>query len=110
MIWHTATTAATDDGSVAAGSSATTLDDTSCLACHGVDQKQIEVPDEDDTTRPLLMLERDKLIKGVHGKITCIACHTESIDNKAPHAKTDAPKPDSVTCCLDEMIAFGFDF
>jgi len=98
MIWQPATTAATDDGSVAAGSSATTLNDTSCLACHGVDQKQIEVPDEDDMTRPLLMLERDKLIQGVHGMITCIACHTEIIDNKAPHVKSDAPKPDCATC------------
>ncbi len=79
---------------------ATTLDDASCLACHGTDQKQIEVPDpeEEEEMRPLLMLDRQQIRDGVHGDMTCVSCHTEIIDNKAPHAKTDTPKPNCAAC------------
>lgn len=103
MLWQPAATAAPIEGSAGAGPSATTLDDASCLACHGVVQKPIKVPDpdEDGEMRTMLMLEQDKLIKGVHGEMACIACHTDIIDNKAPHAKTDAPKPDCATCHED---------
>jgi cytochrome b subunit of formate dehydrogenase len=84
----------------ATAAAATALDDASCLACHGADQKQIEVPvpDKDGEMRPMLMLERDKIVKGVHGEMTCITCHKEIIDSKAPHEKTDVPKPDCATC------------
>jgi cytochrome b subunit of formate dehydrogenase len=79
---------------------AATLDDASCLACHGADQKQIKVPvpDEEGEMRPMLMLDQNKLVKGVHGEMTCITCHTNIVDNKAPHEKTDAPNPDCATC------------
>ena len=91
-LWQPEATAATE--------TATALDDASCLACHGADKKQIEVPDpnEKGEMRPMLMLDQAQIHKGVHGDMSCVSCHKEIIDAKAPHAKTDTPKPDCPTC------------
>ena len=99
ILWLPVTNAATDAESGKASSS-TILDDASCLACHGANQKQIKVPDptEDGELRPMLMLDQEQILKGVHGEMTCVSCHTDIIDNKAPHAKTDTPKPNCATC------------
>lgn len=100
LLWQPTANAAIVTWSSATAPSVGTLDDASCLACHGSDKKQIEVPDpnEEGEMRPMLMLDREQIRKGVHSDMSCLSCHKEIIDAKAPHAKTDTPKPDCPTC------------
>ena len=73
------------------------LDNDTCLSCHGPAGQKIAVSAADDKKRELLVID-DKYVKAVHGKMTCVACHTEIVDATAPHKKGTAPKPDCVTC------------
>ena len=79
------------------------LDDETCLDCHDDDQKTIQVPDVNDEgeMRPLLALEKNRLIKSTHGDMTCVECHREITDSKAQHQKSTEEKPNCVVCHTD---------
>jgi cytochrome b subunit of formate dehydrogenase len=81
-----------------AGQAASKLDNATCLTCHDGRKKLMALPSADGKIRPLLSIHADKYTKGIHGDMTCVACHREIADNKAPHKKLAAPKPNCVTC------------
>jgi cytochrome b subunit of formate dehydrogenase len=81
-----------------AGRSAEKLDDAGCLTCHDGKKQVLSLPAADGKTRPLRAIQKDKFAKGVHGEMTCVACHQEITDNKAPHKKNATPKANCITC------------
>jgi len=97
-FWPLDANAMPESGGADMNHSAAKLDDATCLSCHGAGHKKIEVPDEDDDMRPLLMIDQRKISRGVHGDLSCVECHTNIVDNEVPHKKTDAPNPDCVSC------------
>ncbi len=74
------------------------LDDAGCLTCHNGKKQVLTLPTADGKIRPLRAIQKDRLAKSVHGEMTCVACHQDITDNKAPHKKTAAPKANCVTC------------
>jgi mono/diheme cytochrome c family protein len=74
LMWQNDTAAAEPAESSGTASGAPALDDATCLACHGGTQA-LEVPDEDGELRPLLTIEKDRFIRGVHGDMACVDCH-----------------------------------
>lgn len=96
-IWPSEVNAATNPGSPNAA-----LDNANCLECHDGSQKitveNTAAEDDENKTRALLNIPKDKFIKGVHGDMTCIDCHQEITDSNTSHAKNDIPKPDCITC------------
>lgn len=89
--------AATDADDPGAAQTATTLDDASCLGCHG-GKAELTVADEEGETRPLMAIEEHRYSRSVHGDMACIDCHREIVDSQASHRKTAVAKPDCVTC------------
>jgi cytochrome b subunit of formate dehydrogenase len=89
VIWQTPAQAA---------ETATRLDDAGCLTCHDGSKQVLSLPAADGKRRPLQAIQKDKFVKGVHGEMTCVACHRNITDNKAPHKKNDVPKANCVTC------------
>ena len=78
------------------------LHQSGCIDCHDGSKKIIvenpSAEEDEDQTRPLLNIPKDKYIKGVHGDMSCIDCHKEITDSKASHAKSDTPKPNCISC------------
>jgi cytochrome b subunit of formate dehydrogenase len=97
LTWQNDTAAGEPAESSGTASGAPALDDATCLACHGGTQK-LEVPDEDGEPRPLLRIEKDRFVRGVHGDMACVDCHREISEVSVPHRKGTLPKPDCVTC------------
>ena len=97
-IWQTEATAAVNPESNGIGQAGKKLDDASCLTCHATEKKEISAPDKDGKMQPLPAIHKKKIEKGVHGDLTCVACHKEITDSKAHHKKSAAPKPDCATC------------
>jgi len=97
VIWHSDAPAATQAAGTATPSDAQGLDDAACLACHG-GTHTLEVADEDGDMRPLLVIERERFIRSVHGDMACTDCHKDINDAKGPHEKSGVPAPDCVTC------------
>jgi cytochrome b subunit of formate dehydrogenase len=98
--WQSAAVAATalqDDGAVQSGEA---LDDASCLHCHD-GKLPLTVADKDGEERPLLAIDHNKYLKGLHGDMACIDCHKEIVDSKAQHEKSTAPKPSCISCHED---------
>ena len=78
---------------------AVTLDNAGCLKCHAVKSKTIEVAGSEGAKRILAPVNRSKHAKSVHAKMQCVACHTDIIDSKAQHRKSEGvAKPDCATC------------
>ena len=73
------------------------LDNAGCLKCHD-GQKKLEVPGAEDKMRPLTGIIPDKFGRGVHAKMLCVDCHTNIVDNQAPHKKTTPLKVDCAGC------------
>ncbi|MCO6413601.1 MAG: hypothetical protein J5I92_12760, partial [Thiogranum sp.] len=90
-------TAAADADDPGAAQTATTLDDASCLGCHG-GKEELTVADEEGETRPLMAIDEHKYSRGVHSDMACVDCHREIVDSQAAHQKSAEPKPDCVTC------------
>jgi cytochrome b subunit of formate dehydrogenase len=74
------------------------LDDADCLTCHSEQKPEIALPDADGKLKPLPAINKAKIESGVHSELTCVTCHKEITDNKAPHKKSAVPKPNCVTC------------
>ncbi len=51
-------------------------DNRGCLACHGAKAAKIEIPGAGEKTRALMAIAPDAYGKGVHAKMTCVACHS----------------------------------
>ena len=98
MLWITDAPAAADANANDAEQAVAKLDDAGCLTCHGQEKPEIAKPDEDGEMQPLPAVHKDKIEKGVHGEMTCVACHKEITDNTSPHKKSAVPKPDCQTC------------
>lgn len=74
------------------------LDSATCQTCHDGKDK-LTVPTAEGKPRPLLGVTPDKFAQGVHGKMECVACHTEIVDAQANHKKNPAAtRPDCATC------------
>jgi cytochrome b subunit of formate dehydrogenase len=80
-----------------ASAAAAKLDNTTCLTCHGASSDKIEVPAEDGKKRTLLAFD-DRYAQSVHGKMECVACHKEIVDDTTPHKKADVPRPNCAEC------------
>jgi len=98
VIWQTEVHAAGTAKSRGAGQTAEKLDDASCQACHDGKKQGLKVAATSGTMRPLQAIAETKFRKSVHGEMTCVACHKEITDSKAPHRKSATPKANCVTC------------
>jgi len=88
-------------GFVAMAADPPALDDAGCLTCHDGRKGDLNVPDAKGKPRPLHVVVPAKLAAGVHAKLTCVGCHTDIVDNVAPHKKAQAPKADCAACHQD---------
>jgi len=82
---------------------AETLDNATCLTCHGADRSKIEVRDENDDTRTLAPVSHEKFAQGVHAKLQCVACHTDIVDNSAEHKKLPGATPPDCAGCHQKL-------
>ncbi|MDO8703672.1 MAG: cytochrome b/b6 domain-containing protein [Sulfuricaulis sp.] len=98
VIWQTQAKAAEVTKSPGAGQTTTKLDDAGCMTCHDGKKQVFALPAADGKIRPLRAIQKDKYAKGIHGEMTCVACHQDVADNKSPHKKIAAPKANCVTC------------
>ncbi len=98
VIWQTQAKAAEAAKSHDAERTAEKPGDASCLTCHSGKKQVLALPTADGKIRPLRAIQKDKLAKGIHGEMTCVACHQDITDNKAPHKRVGAPKANCVTC------------
>ena len=76
------------------------LDNASCLVCH--DGSKLKQADAQGKSRELHKVAADTFAKGVHGKMQCVACHTDITDlaASANAHKTSQPlkKVDCAAC------------
>ncbi len=96
----------TENKPVGAAQTAYKLNDASCLSCHADTQKEIQVvlpveEGEEQEMRPLLSVNDNNYKKAVHGDMTCIDCHSNIVDSKAEHNKSELPDPDCSSCHID---------
>ena len=77
------------------------LDDATCLGCHAEGQPLLEVPAEDDAMRALLAIQPTSYIKGVHGDMSCVACHGDITGVQIPHQYSGTAKPACASCHED---------
>ena len=78
-----------------------TLDNATCLTCHGASKDGIKAPGANGDSRPLRGIDNTKFGKSVHGEMQCIACHKDIVDAVTPHKKSTGQKAECVTCHLD---------
>ncbi|MCB1955009.1 MAG: cytochrome C [Rhodocyclaceae bacterium] len=75
------------------------LDNATCLSCHDKGQPAIEVEDTEGETLALPAIDTEKVARGVHARLDCVACHTDIVDARENHDKSaDAVRPDCATC------------
>jgi cytochrome b subunit of formate dehydrogenase len=98
VIWQMPARAAEVTKNPGAGQSTPKLDDAGCMTCHDGKKQVFALPAADGKIRPLRAIQKDKYAKSIHGEMTCVACHLDITDNKAPHKKVAAPKANCVTC------------
>jgi cytochrome b subunit of formate dehydrogenase len=98
VIWQTPARAAEVTKNPGAGQTTPKLDDAGCMTCHDGKKQVFALPAADGKIRPLRAIQKDKYAKSIHGEMTCVACHQDIADNKAPHKKVAAPKANCVTC------------
>ncbi|MCR4347822.1 MAG: cytochrome b/b6 domain-containing protein [Sulfuricaulis sp.] len=98
VLFPMAATAAIDAKSRAAEPATEKLDNATCLICHGTQAEKLTVRRKDGKVRALRAIEEKPFEKGIHGEMTCVACHLDITSNKAPHKKGSAPKANCVTC------------
>lgn len=80
---------------------AQTLDNAGCLTCHDGKTGALEVPAKGGEKRELHHFTSQEYAQGVHGKMTCVACHTGIKENPAQgkgHARDPAAVPQKVDC------------
>ena len=98
IFWQAEATAAVDTGSRGTEPAAEKLDNSMCLICHGTKSQKLTTRGTDGKARTLQAIQKSLFGKGVHGEMTCVACHKDITSNKAPHKKGPAPKANCVTC------------
>jgi cytochrome b subunit of formate dehydrogenase len=98
FMWQTPAKAAEVTKNPDAGQATSKLSDAGCMTCHDGKKQVFALPSADGKIRPLRSIQQDKYAKGIHGELTCVACHQDIADNKAPHKKVAAPKANCVTC------------
>jgi cytochrome b subunit of formate dehydrogenase len=85
--------------SPAALAESTKLGNAGCLGCHQSKKAKILTSTADDEKRELLQVDTRKFAKSVHSELQCVSCHTDIVDNQAPHVKNPAgQRPDCVSC------------
>ena len=93
----------------AAPATAKALDNTTCLSCHDGKKGKLEVAGTEGGKRALGSVAADAFAKGVHAKMTCVACHSDISDNaeKAKHQKNTAQPLKKVDCagCHQDLWA-----
>jgi cytochrome b subunit of formate dehydrogenase len=82
------------------------LADVTCLSCHADNRKEIQVPSpveegKEKEMRPLLSINGNDYKKAVHGALACIDCHSNIVDSKSDHNKSELPDPDCAGCHTD---------
>jgi len=86
------------------------LSDAGCLACHD-GSKALARTSVDGKPVPLHGVAAAAIAKGVHAKLQCVGCHTDIVDNSAPHRKAPGvPAAGCATChqqLWDRMKAEG---
>ncbi len=88
---------------------APTLDNATCLTCHDGKKGKLEVPGaEGAKPKTLHAIPTDKFGKSVHGRMECVACHTDIKDNADKgnvHARNTAEPLKKVDCagCHQEL-------
>jgi cytochrome b subunit of formate dehydrogenase len=97
-MWQTPAKAAEVTKNPGAGQTTPKLNDAGCMTCHDEKKQVFALPSADGKIRPLRAIQKDKYAKGIHGEMTCVVCHQDITDNKAPHKKVAAPKANCVTC------------
>lgn len=98
VVWTTAAKASEVAKKPGAGQAAPKLDNATCLTCHDGEKQVLALPAAGRKIRPLRAIQKDKYATSIHGEMTCVACHRDITDNKAPHKKVAAPKANCVTC------------
>jgi len=98
VIWQADVKAADAAKGKGTGQAAETLADTGCLTCHGEKSPALKVKASDGKMRPMRAIAEGKYRKGVHGEMTCVGCHANITDSKAPHKKVATPKANCVAC------------
>jgi cytochrome b subunit of formate dehydrogenase/nitrate/TMAO reductase-like tetraheme cytochrome c subunit len=83
------------------------LDNATCLSCHGVKKPEVEGKDTAGEARTLRPIPPDEFKEGVHGTMRCITCHSDVRDNAEKgkvHARSTAG-PVKVDCagCHTEL-------
>lgn len=77
------------------------LDNASCQTCHDGSQGKLTQRDAQGTARALHSVATDALARGVHGKMQCVACHTDIKDlaqTANAHQKDTAQPLKKVDC------------
>lgn len=85
----------------AANSAAPGLDNATCLGCHDGSKGKLKAVDAKGKDHVLRAVATDALAKGVHGKMQCVACHTDIKDNAATgnaHQKNTSEPLKKVDC------------
>lgn len=72
------------------------ITDRHCLECHGVAGFAVPTGPHGDTPHKPLFVAAGLLRESVHGKLSCLACHTD-ID-RLPHKRGTLAKVDCLTC------------
>ena len=85
-------------GSAAMAADPAPLDDAGCLACHDGKKGELTIAGANGKPRAMHPVAADKLGKSVHAKMTCVACHTDIVDNASPHKRSQAAKVDCASC------------
>ncbi len=73
--------------------------DEECLDCHGIESFAVPTGKHGETPMRSLGLNAEALKDSVHGKLTCVECHSDI--KKLPHKKGKLKSPDCVTCHIE---------
>ena len=89
----------------AEAAAAPALDSATCLTCHDGKKGKIEAPTPAGKPREVHNIPPDKYGKSVHGRMECVACHTEIKDNadKGAHVLPEGAKKVDCAGCHEEL-------
>jgi cytochrome b subunit of formate dehydrogenase len=88
-------------GAPPAAAAGAALDNAGCLRCHGAEAAKIESKDAQGKAHPLRAVSPEPYAQGVHGRMTCVACHAGITDMPAAgsgHAGGPQPGARTASC------------
>ena len=74
------------------------LDNATCQTCHDGKKGKLEMPGVAGEKHAVHSVSPDKYAKSVHGKMECVACHTDIVDSTSQHKRSTAKAPDCASC------------